>query len=87
MRSKTVSALGKAFRSTLSKTGGRKPLAVRTDKGKEFVIFRFRKLLSYDGIEMRLCRNPDVKCTVVEFFNRTLKFKLCKWFTRNNTYR
>jgi hypothetical protein len=36
---------------------------------------------------MRVCRNPDVKCAIVERFNRTLKSKLFKWFTRTNSYR
>jgi hypothetical protein len=36
---------------------------------------------------MRVCRNPDVKCAVMERFNRTLKTKLYKCFTTNNTYR
>jgi hypothetical protein len=36
---------------------------------------------------MRVCRNPDVKCAVVERYNGTLKSNLYKWFTRNHTYR
>jgi transposase InsO family protein len=76
-----------AFRSVMVRHGGRPPLVVRTGKGKEFVNAKFRKILEGRGIESRVCRNPDVKCAVAERFNRTLKTKLYKWFTRNNTYR
>ena len=63
------------------------PLELLSDKGKEFVNARFGKLLNYEGIELRVCRKPDVKCAVVERTNRTFKSKLYKWLTRNNTYR
>jgi hypothetical protein len=87
IRSKTSEAVALAFQSILSRTRERKPLVVRTDKGKEFVNTKFRKLLVGEGIEMRVCRNPNVKCPIVERFNRTLIPNLCKWFTWKNTYR
>jgi hypothetical protein len=61
-------------------------LVMRTDKGKEFLNTTFRKLLDGEGIEMRVCRNLDVKCATVERFNRPLKSKVYKWFTWKNTY-
>lgn len=33
-----------------------------------------------------MCKNPDLKCTIVERFNRMLKSILYKWFTQINTY-
>jgi transposase InsO family protein len=81
IRFKTAEAVVSAFRSILARTGGRRPLVVRTDKGKEFVNVKFRKLLDTEEIEMRVCRNPDVKCAIVERFNMTSKSKLYKWFT------
>jgi len=48
---------------------------------------KFRKLLVTKGIERRVCRNPDVKCAILERFNRTLKSKLYTWFTWKNIYR
>jgi hypothetical protein len=72
----------------LAKTSSsRRPLVVRTDKGKEFLNAKFRKLLDGQGVEMRVCRIPDEKCAIVERFNRTLKSKLYKWFKRTNSYR
>jgi transposase InsO family protein len=76
--SKTAGAVASAFRSILTKNGDRRLLVVRTDKGKEFVNSKFRYLLDSKGIEMRVCRNPDVKCAIVERFNKTLKSKLYK---------
>ena len=55
---------------------------VRTDKGKEFINSRFRKLLD---AEIRVCKNPAVKCAIVERFNRRMKYKPHKCFTLNNT--
>jgi transposase InsO family protein len=78
LRSKTVGAVASAFRSILAKNGNRRPLVVRTDKGKVFVNAKFRELLDSKGIEMRVCRNPDVECAIVERFSRTLKSKLYK---------
>jgi len=59
---------------------------VRTDKGKEFLNTQFQTLLKHEGIEFQVCRNPDVKCAVVERVNRTLRDKLHRYFTYKNTY-
>jgi len=59
----------------------RRPVWVRTDKGKEFLNTQFQTLLKREGIEFQVCRNPDVKCAVVERVNRTLHDKLSRYFT------
>ena len=59
---------------------------VRTDKGKEFLNTQFQTLLKREGLEFQVCRNPDVKCAVVERVNRTLRHKLHRYFTYKNTY-
>jgi hypothetical protein len=86
-RSKTGEAVASAFRSILAGSGSRRPMAVRTDRVRELVNARFRKLLNGEGIEMRMCSYPDVKCAIVERISRIQKSKLYKWFTRKNTYR
>ena len=63
------------------------PAVVRSDRGKEFLNTAFQTLLRRENIEFQICRNPDVKCSVVERFNRTLKTKMYKYFTYKNTYR
>jgi hypothetical protein len=60
---------------------------VRKVKGKEFLNTQFQALLKREGIEFQVFRNPDVKCSVVERVNRTLRDKLYKYFTYKNTYR
>jgi hypothetical protein len=60
---------------------------VRTDKGKEFLNSQFQALLKREGIELQVCRNPDVKCSVVERVIRTLRDKVYRYFTYKNTYR
>ena len=63
----------------------RRPVWVRTDKGKEFLNTQFQTLLKLEGIEFQICRNPDVKCAVLERVNRTLRDKLHRYFTYKNT--
>jgi len=68
-RSKTGKAVAAAVRSILARTGSsRGPLAVRTVKGKEFVNAKLHKLLNNEGIEMRMCRNPDLKYAIFGAF-------------------
>lgn len=35
----------------------------------------FRNILDGRGVEMRVYRIPDVKCAIVELFNKTLNYK------------
>ena len=48
---------------------------------------RRRIKVKREGIEFQVCRNPDVKCAVVERVNRTLLDKLHRYFTYKNTYK
>ena len=59
----------------------RRPVWVHTDKGKEFLNTQFQAFLKREGIEFQVCRNPDVKCAVVERVNRTLRDELHRYFT------
>lgn len=86
LRSKTGSAITSAFESILTKNHHR-PIWVCTDKGKEFVNSTFQNLFKRDGFQFQVCKNPDVKCAVIERLNRTLKRIMYKYFTCKNTYR
>ena len=70
-----------------SKPVRRRPIIVRTDKRKEFLNKTFQDMLKREGIEFRVCRNPDVKCSVIERAHRTMRDKLYKYFTDKNTHR
>ena len=92
LRTKTGKEVASALESILqdpkyTKPIRRRPVWVRSDKGKEFLNTHFQTLLKREGFEFQVCRNPDVKCAVVERVNRTLRDKLYRYFTYNNTYR
>jgi len=44
-------------------------------------------MLCDEGIQFQVCRNPDVKCAVVERAHRTISDRLYKYFTYKNTFR
>jgi hypothetical protein len=43
-------------------------------------------MLKREGIQFQVCRNPDVKCAIVEKVQRSILEKLYKYFTYKNTY-
>jgi len=91
LRTKTGKEIAAAFESIFKDPKYRKPIRrrpvwVRTDKGKEFLNTQLQTLLKREGIDFQVCRNPDVKCAVVERVNRTLRDKLHRYFTYKNTY-
>ena len=67
---------------------GRRPIWVRTDKGKEFLNKHFRDMLRDEGgIQIQVYRNRDLKCVIVERVNRTIRDRLYKYFTHKNNHR
>jgi len=90
--SKTGKAVITAFQSIFkdqkySQPIRRRPVWVHTDKGKEFFNRSFQDMLRREGIQFQIRKNPDVKCSVIERANRTIRDKLYKFFTYKNTYR
>lgn len=63
----------------------RKPKSLQTDQGTEFKNLKFQSFLKQQGVRFFTTYN-DTKASVVERFNRTLKTKMWKYFTHNNTY-
>ena len=81
LKSKTGPSVTPAFESVLkdarfSKPIHRGPLWVQTDRGKEFLNRTFQDMLKRKGIRVQVCKNPDVKCAVVDRAHRTLRNKL-----------
>ena len=64
-----------------------RPITLRTDKGKEFLNKTFQDMLKHEGIQFQVCKKTDVKCSVVERVQRTIRAKLNKYFTFKNSYR
>jgi len=65
----------------------RKPITIQSDKGTEFVNATVQPYLKREGVDFHTTHNPDRKGAVIERFNRNLKTKTYKYFTKNNKYR
>ena len=63
----------------------RKPNKLQSDKGKEFINKDLQHLLQENNMHFYTL-NSEQKASVVERFNRTLKEKMFKFFTLQNTY-
>ena len=86
LKTKSAPSLLEAFKVLLSKSHPRKPNRLQTDKGKEFLNKPVQELLKENAIH-HFASDSDQKAAMVERFNRTLKSRMYKYFTANNTYR
>ncbi len=66
---------------------GRKPWRLYTDKGMEFRGKLFQDFLKAHDIKYISSESPDIKAAVAERYNRTLKTRLWKHFTKTGSYR
>ena len=82
LKDKTGKSLVQAFQIILK--DGRKPEKIQTDQGTEFTNKLFTQYLESQGIHFYTTSN-EVKASVVERFNRTLKGRMYKYFTHKNT--
>jgi transposase InsO family protein len=78
LRSKTGTAIASAFRSMFAKYSRRRPIWVRTHRGKEFLNRSFQDILK-EGILFEVCRDLNVKCAIVERSHRTIRHQLYKY--------
>ena len=83
LKSKTGESLVNGFQSILD--FGRSPEKLQTDKGTEFLNRNFQSLLKESSIHF-FTTNSELKESVVERFNRTLKTRMWKHFTAKNTH-
>ena len=74
-----IKCFEKIFRSK------RKPKKLQTDKGREFINTPFQNYLKQKSIHFYTSQDNDIKAAIVERFNRTLKNKIYKHFTANQT--
>ena len=82
IKNKTGQAVTTAFEKILKQ--GRTPIQLQTDDGKEFYNKTFQNLLNKYKIH-HFSTGGDTKASVVERFNRTLKQRMYRYFTVNNT--
>ena len=67
------------------KEDGRRPVRIQSDQGREFTNKEF--LSAFKDIHFFTTRNTDTKASIVERFQRTLKARMWRYFTRNKTRR
>ena len=72
-----------AFTSVFRERG--KPELVNSDKGSEFRDKRVQNYLKKEGVGFYFSENPEIKASIVERFQRTLKQRLFRYMTENNT--
>ena len=87
IRTKSGPSVASAFRSIFDERRRRRPIEVRTHKGKEFLNKHFQDMLQDEGIQFQVCRKPDLKCAVVESVHRTFRDRIYKYFTYKSPYR
>ena len=64
----------------------RKPKHLQTDKGTEFLNKDVQNFLKNNDVNI-FTTNTEMKASIVERFNRTLKSRMYKYFTAENSHR
>ena len=78
LKNKSASEVEKAFSKIIESF---KFQSLQTDRGKEFKNTVIDKLMKDNHVNHYFSLNKDIKCGVVERFNRTLKSRMFKYFT------
>jgi transposase InsO family protein len=84
LKDKTGNSITSAVKSLFQ---NRKPITIESDKGTEFVNTTVQQYLKRQGVNFHMIHNPDIMGAVIERFNKSLKTRMYKYFTKNNTYR
>ena len=85
LKTKTSAEVTAAFKKVF-KSSNRIPAKLWTDDGKEFKNKTLQVLLDKNKIKIYSTEN-ETKSSVAERFNRTIKRKMWKYFTANNTHK
>ena len=78
---------GTAFRRLLNDVNNNRPTTLQTDKGSEFLNRPLQRLLKEYGVHHFATHNEETKASVVERFNRSLKTRMWRYFTKKQTIR
>ena len=84
LKNKTGKSIIDAFETIFAE---RKPGKLQTDKGAEFLNRQFQKYLDELNVRHFTTENDDIKACIVERFNRTLKTKMWRYFTKDSMNR
>ena len=84
LRNKSAEEVAAAFRQLFAQ--GRRPERLQTDDGREFDNRIVQRLLNAENIRFFTVKS-QFKAAIVERFNRTLKGKMWRYFTRTGRHR
>lgn len=85
IKNKKSDTVLEAFKFIIN-SSGRKPNFLQSDQGTEFLNSKFKEYLSEIDVGFYYV-NSELKASVIERFNRTIKEKIYKYFTLKNTER
>ena len=84
LKAKTANSITTALKYLFQ---NRKPITTQSVKGTGFVNATVQQYLKRQEANFHTTHNHDIKGAIIERFNRTLKTRMYKYFTKNNTYR
>ena len=88
LKSKSAASLVAAFRRLLNDVNNNnRPTTLQTDKGSEFLNRPLQRLLKEYGVHHFATHNEEMKASIVERFNRSLKMRMWRYFTKKQTIR
>ena len=83
LKDKKTESVSLAF-NRIFKKSKRKPEKLWTDKGSEFISTHFKDFLKKNNIKLYHTENEE-KSSIVERWNKTMKNKMWKMFSSNNS--
>lgn len=86
LKNKTANSVVAGLKSIFERRGSI-PQMLQTDRGTEFSNAKVNKLCDEMGVNLFFSQNQDIKCSVVERFNRTLKQRMFKYQTATGSRR
>jgi transposase InsO family protein len=86
VKTKSSRVVARAFESILGRSRG-VPKNLRSDRGKEFKNRLFDDIVRRFQINQYFTNDASIKAAIVERVNRTLKSRIAKYLTANNTRR
>lgn len=85
LKKKNSESIKQAFESIFTEANAT-PTHIQSDKGTEFVSKNVRLYFKSKNINYYTTNNPDIKASIVERFQRTLKTRMWRYFTHKNTH-
>jgi len=81
LKDKTGNSSTSALKSSFQ---NRKPITIQSDKGTEFVNASVQQYLKCQRVNFHTTHNSDIKGAVIGCYNKSLKTRMYKYFTKYN---